>query len=371
MNNRDLREEINQFGEIFRTFEMLVKYRKRLGMPQDQMAIDLCAFYAIWAAHKVLRCVGAICSLQTDSDLSEDAQEVNYRELFEHGDSVHKVGQDLLLAVAERERTAALTALERMGVFSFCPIPDRVFSRMEDVASRVSERARSVFLVDLGLFAASCGDFLQAYRFVQQARSLGLSSRELYDSFVVEGLIALNDGRVGDAIQCVDRSMAACQADVDSSIQCSLVPPNLELARTLLEHGETIAVLRYLGECKNVWQLHGAQIEEWIQSIERGNKPEFRSAEIAATDRLSRRLNVRWMRACSLEMQLIPPMPTTSQSPSQVLAERERRKAEYQPRVDAYIKRKLEYLEKDLDVVHDQRPSDPEEPAEPSSEPAV
>lgn len=371
MNNCELREEINQFEEIFRTFEMLVKYRKRLGMPQDQMAIDLCAFYAIWGAHKVLRCVGAICDIQTGSDLGEDAQKGNYRELFEQGDSVHGAGQDLLLAVAERERTAALTALERMGVLSFCPIPERVFSRMEEVASRVGERAKPVFRVDLALFAASCGDFQQAYRFVQQARSLGLSSRELYDSFVVEGLIALNDERVGDAIQCLDRSMVACQADVDSSIQCSLVPPNLELARMLLERGETIAVLRYLGECKNVWQLYGAQIEEWIRSIERGNKPEFRSAEVAAADRLSRRLNVRWMRACSLEMQLIPPRPTTPQSPSQVLAERERRRAEYQPRVDAYIKRKLEYLEKDLDVARDRKPSDPGEPAEPSSEPTV
>ena len=128
---------------------------------------------------------------------------------------------------------------------------------------------------------------------------LGLSDH----TCVIEGLIALDDGRLKEAIQCLDSSTNACQADVDSSVQTSLLPPNLELAEKLLERGEQTAVLRHLSECHNVWQRRRPYIEEWIRIIETGGKPDFQTVGIwGDAEQPSYRLNVQWMRACSLQI---------------------------------------------------------------------
>ena len=165
--------------------------------------------------------------------------------------------------------------------------------------------------------------------YIQQIRAFDLSSRELYDVRVVEGLIALEEGRADQAIRCLHSSTKVCQADVDSSIECSLLPPNLDLAKRLLELGKRIEVLRYLTECHNVWWRCRPQIEEWIQLIESGENPDFQALQTPeGADQLSYRLNVQWLRACSLEMQLHPAKPKSPMSPARVLAERERRQAE-------------------------------------------
>jgi hypothetical protein len=181
---------------------------------------------------------------------------------------------------------------------------------------------------------------------------------------VIEGLIALNDGRVGEAIRSLENSAKACQANVDSSIQCSLLAPNLDLAQKLLDRGERMAVLSYLTECHHVWEHCRQQIDEWIHVIEQGKRPDFQTIEMPInTDQLSYRLNVQWLRACSLGLQLSPAKSKTLMSSAQVLAERERRKAKYGPLMSAYIKNKLEYLEKDLDASPDQPPSNPAAPS--------
>jgi hypothetical protein len=100
--------------------------------------------------------------------------------------------------------------------------------------------------------------------------------------------------------------------------------------------------------------------------IERGERPDFHTLEMPAnTDQLSYRLNVQWLRARSLELQLSPAKSKTLLSTTQVLAERERRKAKYGARMSAHIKNKLEYLEKDLAVPPDQLPPNPSGPDEP------
>jgi hypothetical protein len=59
----------------------------------------------------------------------------------------------------------------------------------------------------------------------------------------------------------------------------------------------------------------------------------------------SYRLNIQWMRACSIEMGLRAAKPRRPMSPAQVLVERERLMAEHARRMDSHIKKKLEYLE--------------------------
>jgi len=356
MNELDLHEEVSGFKQLFMTLEKLLEYRIKLRMADDQMAVDLCQFYGTWSACRIRRCLGPGFDFPIELDREENENPPSPRGLLPGYEIVQKAARDLLLAITAEDKHAVFEALKQMGVLSFCPTPEEVFSKMELLTSRVSGMAQQVFWVELSLFAASVLDY--------QARAFQPSSRELYNICVVEGLIALNDERIDEAIQCLDRSAEVCQTDVDSSIQCSLLAPNLDLAERLLELGERIAVLRYLTECHNVWQRCRRQIEEWIHLIESGEKPDFQTLEMPENaNQPSYRLNVQWMRACSLEMQLSPVKPKTPMSPAQVLAERERRKAEYQPRMSAHIKKKLEYLEKDMAISPDQLPPNQADPS--------
>jgi tetratricopeptide (TPR) repeat protein len=360
MNRLDLQKEVSGFTQLFKTFESLLEYRRKLCLADDQLAIDLCEFYAIWGACQISKCFGLTCDFDSVSSRQEKEESLGLTEVLPKYEAIHKAAQDLHLAIAAEDKAAISNALVQLKVFSFCPIPDQVFSRMENVASRVRGRAQQVFWVDLSLFAAGVGDYQLAHKYIQQARAFDPSSRELYNICVIEGLIALNDGRVDEAIRSLEGSTKACQTDVDSSIQCSLLVPNLELPERLLELGERTVVLGYLHECHNVWQHDRSQIDEWIHLIEIEEKPDFQITRAVGTeDRLSPsyRLNIQWMRAYSLEMQRSPAIPRTPMSPAQILAERERRLAEYEPRMSAYIKNKLEYLEKDLDASPDQPPS--------------
>jgi len=83
---------------------------------------------------------------------------------------------------------------------------------------------------------------------------------------------------------------------------------------------------------------------------------------------------MQWMNACSLasgpvssDVKRVPP-----KTPAERLIARERWMAKNGPRLDAFIKKELEYLEKDMAVTPDQPPSTPAEPPQPSSsEPAA
>jgi tetratricopeptide (TPR) repeat protein len=350
-----LRQAVLNYVEIFKSYELLVEYRKKLCIADDHMATALCELYAIGGARRVRECLNSTCEPRTDSDGARNA-------LPKH-ETVRTAAHDLLLAVASNDEAAISGALEAMGVFSFCPSPEQAFSTLEGVVSHVSGPAQQVFLTDLVLSAAHVGDFQRAGKYIQQARTFEPSSRELYDICVVEGLIALNAGNVEEAVRCLDNSTKACQADVDSSVQCALLAPDLEVAGKLLELDERVAVLRYLFECRNVWQSLRPQIEGWIHGIESGEVPDFRLLE-SDSDQASRRMPVQWMRACSLQTDLNLAKPRRTMSSAEVLAERERRHSEYKPHIDALIKKQLKYLEKDMAVSPDQPPSNQSDPSD-------
>jgi hypothetical protein len=312
-------------------------------MLDDHIAIALCEFYALWGAYKVSECIGSICDF---GPVPENEESLGRREVLPKSEAVNTAAQNLLLAISAKDQVSISGALQQLGLFPLCPMPEQVFPKMESVALHVTGRAQQLFWVDLSLFAAGVGDYQRARMYIQQTRTFDLSSRELYNVCLVEGLIALEEGRADRAIRCLDSSTKACQADVDSSIQCSLLPPNLDLAKRILELGKRVEVLRYLTECHNVWWLWRPQIEEWIQLIERGEKPDFQALQTPGdADQLPYRLNVQWLRACSLEMQLHSAKPKSPMSPAHVLAERERRQAQLESAMSARIKAKLAYLE--------------------------
>jgi|HubBroStandDraft_1064217.scaffolds.fasta_scaffold11406_2 tetratricopeptide (TPR) repeat protein len=352
----ELRRIVLNYVDIFKTHKRLLEYRKRLGIADDHLTEALCKMYAIRGACRIRECLNPTrCQSKADT--------AGPRDILPDYETVQNAANELLLAVASNDETAISGALEAMEVFSLCPNPDRVFSTLEEVVSRISGPVQQVFLTDLALSAARVGDFQGANKYIQQARAFEPSSRELYDICVVEGLMALNAGNIEDAVRCLDNSTKACQADVDSSVQCALLPPNLEIAEKLLELDERVAVLRYLFECHNVWQSLRPQIEGWIHDIESKEMPDFILPERDLAS-ASRRMPVQWIRACSLQIELNPAKPRKTVSPAEVLAERERRHSKYAPYFDAQIKEQLKYLEKDMAISPDRPPSKPADPSD-------
>ncbi|MGA7218154.1 MAG: hypothetical protein WBX38_07565 [Candidatus Sulfotelmatobacter sp.] len=312
------------YVELFESYEKLLGYRKRLCMPDDSIAIDLCEFYAVWGAYKVFECTRVFVEPAYDNISDHNVIAIAPDERLRRYEAIAR----RLLAGSELNDVDAIAeALNEMGSLALFPFLEQIFPRLEEISSRVNGLAQQVFWVDLSLFAAKVGDFRRAGEYVRQARRFSLSSRELYNTCIIEGLIALSHGSVADAVQCLGNATVACEADVESSIQCCLLSPNFELAERLLEFDKRIGVLEHLLACHNVWQGRRAQIEAWIHMIETGEKP----LALVGGDRekLSERLPRQWMRACSFALPRDPAKSSIAMSPAQVLAERDKRTAKH------------------------------------------
>ena len=132
-------------------------------------------------------------------------------------------------------------------------------------------------------------------------RSFNPSSWELYNITLVEGLLALNEDKVDEAVRCLDLSISACLEYERARAQCCVRAPNLELAGKLLEHGERPAVSRHLAACRDVWDSLQFQIDRWIRAIDDGGTPEFRSAgDLRVPRGPAHTLRMQWMNACTL-----------------------------------------------------------------------
>ena len=142
--------------------------------------------------------------------------------------------------------------------------------------------------------------------------------------------------------------MSACQADEYDSLNCSVRAPNFALAEKLLERGERVEVLRHLVDCQNVWQFLKPQIAEWVSVIEIGKRPDIQTAEVLLPmNQPSVRLKMQWMSACSLlaETASVAPKSVKRKSPAEVLAGRERLRAEQERHLNAIVKKKIGYLD--------------------------
>jgi hypothetical protein len=232
MRSFKIRDVVLDYVRLFESYEKVLGYCKRLCMPDDSIAIDLCEFYAVWGAYKIFECMRVFVEPAYDDISGHNKIALAPDERLRRYEAVAR----RLLAGFELNNVDAFAdAMNEMRSLALFPFLEQVFPRLEDIASRVNGLAQQVFWVDLSLFAATVGDIRRAGEYVRQARRFSLSSRELYNICIIEGLIALGDGLVADAVQCLGSATNACQADVDSSIECSLLTPNFELAEKLLE----------------------------------------------------------------------------------------------------------------------------------------
>ena len=346
MEKAGVEQATSNFAELFKSFEMLIEYRRKLCIADDHMSKALCGLYAAAGAYQILEGISSRVSIESDlsCNVNDDTQQAS--PVLPTYETVRRTTRELLSAVSSKNHLGVIDALKEMGILSLCRQPDAPFSQMEQFASGISGQAEAVFLVELSLFAAKSGRFEQASRYVQRAHTCNPRSIDLYNLRMVEGLIALNAGRVHDAIRCLADSLDPCLEDVQAASECGVLAPNLELVEKLVEHGERIEVLRHLSDCLDLWVRFRSEITEWMGIIERGDIPDFHSAEsINEASRPSWKLRIQWLRACSLESEPYSTSLKARMSRTQVLAARAESAARHKAGFDAWVKKGIEYLE--------------------------
>lgn len=368
MNELELRKEILDYEELFKAFEGLLKVRHKFFVSNDHLATALCELYAIMGAHQILQCIGETGELEASSICGDGDDLRGACDSLPKHKTVQDAGRRLLVALASCDQVAASDALREMGVLALGQSQKPIFARMEMVTKRVNGRAQQVLLVDLSRFAAKVGDYGRASNYLQQARTFDLNSWELYNARLIEGLIAMNAGRVDEAVECLAQSIRACLAYEKARTQCCIRSPRLELAEKLLDRGKREAVRRHLSDCRDVWESLQPQIDSWIQVIDNKGRPNFRCAgRIAVPEKPSNTLRLQWMNACCLAEGPLSDedKATPLKSPAERRAEQERWMAENQHVLNAVVSKTIAYLDKDLVTPDDQPSANPSEPGKP------
>jgi hypothetical protein len=339
--------EASGLENLLKSFEDLLKRSEYLSRGGRQFTIRLSELYAMMTAFRIRAFIGL--PDQDESRATGDRQHTGDqpgpRKRFPGHVVVQSAARVLLSAIDREDKPGMLRGLEEMGILDLCPTSQAPYSRMEFLAGSVSGRPQVILLTELSLFAAELGDYRRAGRYALQARAIGPGSWEVYNLCTVEGLVALDTGNVGEAIQCLSRSSAACQTDEYASIACGTRAPNLSLTEKLLERGEGVEVLMHLSQSKNVWQIVRPQIDESIGIIEKGEKAEFQASDgLRALNEPAHRLLMHHMRAREFEEGIREARPGSvpQKSPSAVLAARARRQAEFRRDINSAIEERLE-----------------------------
>ena len=144
MDERELRNDIADYAELFSALPTLSQYRERFCVADEQLATALCELYGIRGAYRILQRLyaNAAISGEDDTDVADSCSLPQY-------EVVEKASQALLIAVASRDQSAAGNALEQMGILGLCPTPTHLLPRMELVADRIKGRPQQIFWVEL------------------------------------------------------------------------------------------------------------------------------------------------------------------------------------------------------------------------------
>ena len=145
------------------------------------------------------------------------------------------------------------------------------FERAYELASALE---RGSLLDDLGKTAFVAGEMEKARGYAEAMLKAipddwNGGNRIHYGNLIL-GRLALADGDLEEA-----RARLIAAGQTPGSSQLNSFGPDMALAKKLLEHGETRAVVRYLELCGNFWEMDRGRLKEWIVLIEAGRTPDF------------------------------------------------------------------------------------------------
>lgn len=92
----------------------------------------------------------------------------------------------------------------------------------------------------------------------------------IHSAHTVLGLVALQNGDVQLALEELKKS-----GETPGSPQLDTFGPTMQLAKALLQRGETAAVLGYLQQCRAFWAMGTAWLDTWEEKINSGRIPNF------------------------------------------------------------------------------------------------
>ncbi|HJZ95637.1 MAG TPA: hypothetical protein VKE70_03980 [Candidatus Solibacter sp.] len=135
---------------------------------------------------------------------------------------------------------------------------------------------RNPFLPRLAKAAFAASDYSRAEGYANEAIEASRhgvfwwTGDAIHQGNIVLGRLALRRNDIEEAKR---RLIAAGKTSGSSSL--SSIGPNMQLAKDLLDRGETATVVEYLEECGAFWEGNRGKLAEWIALVKAGLKPDF------------------------------------------------------------------------------------------------
>lgn len=135
---------------------------------------------------------------------------------------------------------------------------------------------RNPFLARLAKAAFAAADYTRAAGYAEEALAAARNGvfwwtgDAIHQGNIVLGRLALRKNDLEDAKRFL---LAAGKTPGSSSLAST--GPNMQLAKDLLDRGESPTVVQYLQECGAFWDGNRGKLAEWIVLIKAGLKPDF------------------------------------------------------------------------------------------------
>jgi hypothetical protein len=207
---------------------------------------------------------GALCAQSgqpTRDDLTRMIDDMRAAVRREDWPEASRISIRINAALLMRLRTQATPTLE--------------LQHLEAIAGR-DPMIRNPFLPRLAKAAFNAGDYPRAAQYAQEALDAAhhgvfwWTGDAVHQGNIVLGRLAM---RSNDLEQAKRRLIAAGKTPGSSTL--ASIGPNLQLAKDLLDRGESAAVIEYLEECGSFWDGNRGKLAEWIVLVKAGLKPDF------------------------------------------------------------------------------------------------
>jgi hypothetical protein len=135
---------------------------------------------------------------------------------------------------------------------------------------------RNPFLPRLAKAAFAAADYTRAAGYAEEALAASRNGvfwwtgDAIHQGNIVLGRLALRKNDIEDA-----RRFLVAAGKTPGSSSLASTGPNMQLAKDLLDRGESATVIQYLEECGTFWDGNRGKLAEWIVLVKAGLKPDF------------------------------------------------------------------------------------------------